>query len=130
MTNSEIDNIPKIALPDKEGMSIYEVKKIIRCTSDNSYTEFLMLDDSGNKKDYSKKMVSRGIYHFEEYLLSTGYFFRVHNQYIINVMHLKRIIRNNGSYVLMDDNTGERIPIARARKEDFLNYLKEKGIMI
>lgn len=130
MTNNEIDSIPKIALPDKDGLSIYNVRNIILCKSNNSYTDFLIMNDSGNKKDYYKKMVSRGIYHFEEYLLSTGYFFRVHNQYIINVNHLKRVIRNNGSYVVMDDNTNERIPIARARKEDFFKYLKEKGIIL
>jgi two-component system, LytTR family, response regulator len=129
MTNNEIDIAPKIALPDKDGMSIYEVKNIVRCTSDNSYTEFLILDDSGYEKDYFKKVVSKGIYHFEDYLISTGYFYRIHNQHIINVNHLKRIIRNNGGYVLMDDNINEWIPIARARKEDFLNYLKEKNII-
>lgn len=101
----------------------------MRCKSDNSYTEFLILDDSGNEKEYIKKIVSKGIYHFEELLISTGTFYRVHNQHIINVIHLKRIIKNNGGFVMMDDNTEEQIPIARARKDEFLNYLKKKGII-
>lgn len=129
MVNNTNDIDPKIALPDKDGLAIFEVKKIIRCQSDNSYTEFLILDDSGKKKDYFKKVVSKGFYHFEEFLMSTGYFYRIHNQHIINVNHLKKIMRNNGGHVLMDDNTDELIPIARARKEDFLNYLKDKGII-
>ena len=130
MVNNTNDIAPQIALPDKDGLAIFEVKKIIRCKSDNSYTEFLILDDSGKKKDYLKKVVSKGIYHFEDFLMSTGYFYRIHNQHIINVAHLTRIIRNNGGYVLMDDNTGELIPIARARKEDFLKHLKFKGIIL
>lgn len=130
MTTNELDITQKIALADKDGLAIYEIRKIVRCKSDNSYTEFLILDDSGTVKDYFKKVVSKGIYHFEEHLLSTGYFFRVHNQHLINVNYLKRISRNNGGYALMDENTNERIPIARSRKEEFFIYLKEKGIII
>lgn len=121
---------PKIALPDKNEVAIFEIRKIIRCKSDNSYTEFLILDDSGKKRDYIKKIVSKGIYHFEEILMDTGQFYRIHNQHIINANHLKKIIKNNGGFVIMDDNTNEQIPIARARKDEFLNYLKEKGIIL
>jgi two-component system LytT family response regulator len=120
---------PRIALPDKNELIFFEVRKIIRCKSDNSYTEFFLLDDSGKKKIYSSKVVSKGFYHYEEFLMSTGFFYRIHNQHIINVTHLKKIIRNNGGYVLMDDDTNELLPIARARKEEFLNYLKIKGII-
>jgi two-component system LytT family response regulator len=130
MVNNENNITPKIALPDKNELAIYDLIKVVRCKSDNSYTEFLILDDSGNEKEYIKKIVSKGIYHFEELLISTGTFYRVHNQHIINVIHLKRIIKNNGGFVMMDDNTEEQIPIARARKDEFLNYLKEKRIML
>lgn len=130
MVNKENDIAHKIALPDKNELAIYDVRKIIRCKSDNSYTEFLILNDSGDKKDYFKKTVSKGIYHFEELLMSTGTFYRIHNQHIINVAHLKKIIKNNGGFVMMDDNSEEQIPIARARKDEFFIYLKGKGIII
>jgi len=130
MANNAYDIDHKIALPDKNEVTIFEIRKIVRCKSDNSYTEFLILDDSGKDKEYLKKIVSKGIYHFEELLMSTGTFYRIHNQHIVNVNHLKKIIKNNGGFVIMDDNTDEQIPIARARKEEFFNYLKEKGIII
>jgi two-component system LytT family response regulator len=130
MVNNVYDIGHKIALPDKNEVTIFEIRKIIRCKSDNSYTEFLILDDSGKEKDYVKKVVSKGIYYFEELLMSTGTFYRIHNQHIINVSHLKKIVKNNGGFVEMDDNTGGLIPIARARKEDFFIYLKERGIII
>lgn len=120
----------KIALHDKNELAFFEIKQIIRCKSDNSYTEFLILDDSGNQKGYFTKVVSKGIYHFEESLMSTGLFYRIHNQHIVNLVHIKKILKNNGGFVVMDDNTDEQIPIARARKDDFFNYLKEKGIII
>jgi len=130
MVNNAVDITPKIALPDKNELAIYDLRKIVRCKSDNSYTEFLIIDDSGNEKDYITKIVSKGIYHFEELLMSTGTFYRIHNQHIINVSHLKKIVKNNGGFVEMDDNTDEQIPIARARKEEFFNYLRERGIII
>jgi two-component system LytT family response regulator len=130
MVNNRNDNDPKIALPDKNELAFFEIKKIIRCKSDNSYTEFLIVDDSGRKKIYLRKVVSKGIYHFEEYLMSTGFFYRIHNQHIINLNYLKKIIKTDGGHVLMDDNTNEMIPIARARKEEFLNHLKNKGVIL
>lgn len=130
MVNKEIDIVHKIALPDKNELAIYDIRKIVRCKSDNSYTEFLILDDSGAEKNYIRKTVSKGIYHFEELLMSTGTFYRVHNQHIINVIHLKKIIKTNGGFVIMNDNTDEPVPIARARKDEFFIYLKEKGILL
>jgi two-component system LytT family response regulator len=130
MVNRDNDIAFKIALPDKNEMVFLDLKKIIRCKSDNSYTEFLILDDSGKEKEYVKKVVSKGIYHFEELLMSSGTFYRIHNQHIINISYLKKIVKNNGGFVEMDDNTGGLIPIARARKDHFFNYLKKKGIII
>jgi two-component system LytT family response regulator len=129
-TTTSADIVQKIALPDKNELTFFEVKKIIRCKSDNSYTEFIILDDNSRKKIFSKRVVSKGFYQYEEFLMSTGLFYRIHNQHIINVNHIKKIVKSNGGYVLMDDNTNELLPIARARKEEFLNYLKFKGIIL
>lgn len=118
------NSVKKIALPDKEKLILLEVKNIIRCTSDNSYTEFLILNDGRKKKSYSRILVSKGFCHFEGTLMSTGFFFRIHNQHIINVNFLAKIIKSNNGHVLMEDNTNELLPIARARKKDFLLFLK------
>lgn len=120
----------KIALPDKDGLNFYLVKKIIRCHSDNSYTEFFIIDESFKKRGNIKVVVSKGFEHFEDILMSTGSFFRIHNQHIVNVNHIKKYVRTKGSYLIMDDISGEMIPVARARKEDFLNHLKKQGIMV
>lgn len=129
MENSTIDfepenSVKKIAISKKEKFILLEVKNIIRCKSDNSYTEFLILKDDRKKKSYSRILVSKGFCHFEGVLMSTGFFFRIHNQYIINVNFLAKIIKSNNGYVLMEDNTNEFLPIARARKKDFLLFLK------
>lgn len=121
----ELENSVKtIVLPYKEKLILLEVKNIIRCKSDNSYTEFLILIDGRKNKSYSRILVSKGFCHFENMLMSTGFFFRIHNQHIINVNFLAKIIKSNNGHVLMEDNTNELLPIARARKKDFLFFLK------
>lgn len=117
-------SVQKIALHHKEQLVLVEIHKIIRCKSDNSYTEFIILNDQGKKKFYSRIVVSKGFYHFEEVLMSSGLFFRIHNQHIININFLSKIIKTNCSYALMEDNTNELLPIARSRKKEFFNFLK------
>jgi two-component system LytT family response regulator len=49
-------------------------------------------------------------------------FFRVHNSHIVNKLHIKRYKKNDGGIVVMSDNA--EIIIARRRKDDFLEWLK------
>jgi len=120
----------RIALPDKNGFNFFDLTKIIRCQSDNSYTDFFILDETTRKKGNVKVVVSKGFEHFEDFMTAKGFFYRVHNQHIVNVNHIKKYIKNNGGYLIMDDNSGVMIPVARARKDDFLNHLKSRGIIL
>lgn len=120
----------RIALPDKNGLNFFDLGKIIRCQSDNSYTDFFILDETTRKKCSIKVVVSKGFEHFEDFMTAKGFFYRVHNQHIVNVNHIKKYIKNNGGYLIMDDSTDIMIPIARARKENFLNHLKSRGIIL
>ena len=118
-----------IALPDKNGLNFFDIKDIIRCQSDNSYTEFFIRDESNLKKDVIKIVVSKGFEHFENFLVAKGVFYRFHNKHIVNIYLIKKYIKSDGGYLIMDDNTCAIVPVARARKEDFLQHLKSKGIL-
>ncbi|MBN2520593.1 MAG: LytTR family transcriptional regulator [Bacteroidales bacterium] len=128
-TNTLISNGNKIGLSDKNGFTFFEISKILRCQSDNSYTLFYMLNENGNKNDCTKVLVSKGFDYLEDFLLSKGAFFRVHNQHIININHIKRYIKNDGGYLIMDDKAETRIPVARARRLRFMEHLKKQGII-
>jgi two-component system LytT family response regulator len=119
----------KIALADKRGLHFYELRNVVRCQSDNSYTEFHILGESSKIGETIKIVVSMGMNDFEDFLLEKGFFYRVHNQHLINTNHIRKYVKDNGGYLIMDDNSGKSIPIARARKEDFLNYLKSRRIV-
>jgi two-component system LytT family response regulator len=118
-----------IALADKNGLNFFEIRNIIRCQSDNSYTEFFILDESNQKKDVIKIIVSKGFEHFENFLVTKGFFYRVHNKHIVNIYHINKYIKSDGGFLMMDDDTCAVVPIARARKEDFLKYLKSMEIL-
>jgi two-component system LytT family response regulator len=120
------DEDQKIALPDNKGMSFFEVKNIIRCQSDNSYTEFFILEEK--KIEPVKIIISKGLAYFEDFLLDRGFFFRIHNQHLINVNHIRKYIKCDGGFLIMDDNSN--IPVARNRKDEFVNYLQSRSIML
>ena len=48
-------------------------------------------------------------------------FFRVHQSHIVNTLFVKKIIREDGDQVIMED--GVSIPVSRRRKEEFYNIV-------
>lgn len=119
----------RIALYDKCGLSFFEIKKIVRCQSDNAYTEFFILDDD-KINETIRIEVSKGMAYYEDFLIEKGFFFRVHNKHIVNTNHIKKYVREDGGYLIMNDKSKVTIPIARNRKEDFTNFLKLRGIIL
>ena len=104
----------KIALPSSEGVHFLELKDIVRLESDANYTTFHL--ESGEKVTVAKTLKN-----FEQ-LLPEEEFFRPHQSHIVNLAHIKKIIREDGGYLLMDGNS--KIPISRSKKEDFLSLVK------
>jgi two-component system LytT family response regulator len=122
-------NARAIALYNKGGLNFYRVKDIIRCQSDNVYTEFFIFDRN-NKSSIIRVEVSKGLSYYEDILTSLGSFYRVHNKHIVNIGHIRKYTKEEGGFLIMDDQTNISIPVARARKDDFIRYLKSNGIAI
>jgi two-component system LytT family response regulator len=58
----------------------------------------------------------------EEQLVDFPFFFRVHNSYIVNVKEVKKYVRGEGGYVIMNDETS--VNVSRSRKDEFLKWFK------
>jgi two-component system LytT family response regulator len=110
---SNINRIDKIALPSLSGIEFVKLADIIRCESDNNYTNFYLLGGE-------KIVVSKTLKDFEEMLEAKG-FFRTHKSHIINMNYLKKYIKGEGGSVIMED--GSEVLVSRRRKEDFMNVL-------
>ena len=100
----------KIALPYQNGVTFTEIKNIIYCESDNNYTKFHMADG----KQYT---VAKTLGDIQE-VLEERNFLRVHRQYLINLNHIKKYVRGEGNYLIM--NNDANIPVARNKKEKLI----------
>ncbi len=111
------ESFDKIALPSQDGLTILSLKEITHLESDGCYTTFYA-------KDGQRTVVSRSIKEFEE-LLPDDQFFRVHVSHIVNLDFVKKYLKEDGGYAVLQN--GLKIPIARRRKEEFLEMLKERS---
>jgi two-component system LytT family response regulator len=103
----------KIALPTSEGLRFVKVDNIIRCESDNNYTNFFL-------KTGEKILVTKTLKDFEE-TLSDSNFIRVHQSHLINLTYVERYIKGEGGSVVMSD--GSEVEVSRRRKENFLDKM-------
>jgi len=118
----------RIALADSNGMNFYETNRIICCISDNSTTYF-QLKTEDPKTPVKRVAVSKGLSQWEDFLFAKGFFFRVHNKYMININYVKKFVKNENAYLLLE-HFQEHIPVARNRKDEFIQFLRAKGIVL
>lgn len=97
----------KIALPYQNGVTFVELKDVIYCESDSSYTTFHLTDG----KHY---LVTKPLREIQEMLEERG-FLRIHRQYIINLDHIKKFFKGEGSYLVLTN--GQSIPVSRQHRE-------------
>jgi len=111
---NNLDKLKKIVLKTAESIHIVNVPQIIRCEADVNYTVFHL---SGKQK----LLVSKPLKEYDELLTHTG-FFRPHQSHLVNLEHILRYDKNDGGYLVMDDNS--LVPVS-VRKKDELFRLFE-----
>ncbi len=97
----------RLALPTQEGLEFIEIKAIIRCESDSNYTQIHCVNQT-------RHLICRTLKEVEGVLGGNG-FLRVHHSHLINVQYIKKFIRNDGGYILMED--GALISVSRGKKD-------------
>lgn len=103
-TNSESK---KIILTTAEKIHVIHVSEILRCESDNYYTNFFFTD--GTRLLISKTLKEN------EKMLTDHNFIRPHKSHLINVAYIKGYLKNDGGFILMSDDS--KVPVSRRRKE-------------
>jgi len=107
----------KIVLSTSEKIHIIETDQILRCESDNYYTNFFLSDGK-------KILVSKTLKENEE-LLSDHNFIRPHKSHLVNVKYIKGFLRIDGGYIEMID--GSRIPVSRRKREKIIEVITHLG---
>lgn len=103
----------RLVLRMQEGLQIIDFDSLVYCQSDKGYTSFYL----NNGKSY---LASKSIKEFESQL-PTKNFMRTHQSYIVNLNFVDRYDKNG--YIFL--KSGEQIPVASRRKENFLQRLLE-----
>jgi two-component system LytT family response regulator len=107
-------SLNKICLSTAEGYEFISVDEILYCKAEGSYTSFKL-------KNNSNFLVSK---HLKEYetLLTDQQFMRVHNSFLINLKEVKKFIKSDGGYILM--NNDDPVSISRNKKDTFFEAMQ------
>jgi two-component system LytT family response regulator len=100
----------RLALPHANGLTFVDVSQILYAESDSNYTHFVL-------ENGEKYLVSKTLGDVQE-LLESRNFLRVHRQYIVNLSHIKRLIKGEGTYLVLSN--GSTIPVSRQQKDRLL----------
>lgn len=101
----------RIAIPATDGLLFVALADIIDCEADSNYTTIYLKNDE-------RLVITRTLKEVES-LLEGNNFFRIHQSHLINMNQIRKYIRGNPGYVIM--NNGKTITIARNRKDSFLD---------
>jgi len=114
--NAPIKTTPqRIALTTSDGMIFVPTTDIIYCEAESNYTKVVL--STGKKV-----VVSKVLKDIDE-ALSGPDFCRVHSSYLINVNRIKKYVRGDGGYLIMDDDTN--ISISRNRRQEFMELFSK-----
>lgn len=107
----------KIALKDNNVVEVVDFRDIFYIEAQGSYFKVVFL-----KGNAVKEIVMSGSLTDYEELLPPEFFFRIHKSYIINCLHIKKIIRDEHSMAVIKGNF--TLPVSRRRYTLLIEYLK------
>ncbi|MBL7803685.1 MAG: response regulator transcription factor [Saprospiraceae bacterium] len=106
-------NFDRIALNTGDGLLFIQTSDILYLEANGNFTYAYLSEGE-------RHLVSNNLKMFEEILPEPG-FFRIHQSYLVNTQRVKKFLKEDGGYVIMQD--GAKLPLARRRKDDFLRGL-------
>jgi len=114
--NQPVKSTPqRIALTTGDGMIFVPTTDIIYCEAESNYTSVVLANGK-------KVVVSKVLKDIDE-ALSGPDFCRVHSSFLINVNRIKKYVRGDGGYLIMDDDTN--ISISRNRRQEFMELFSK-----
>lgn len=113
LSTAQSKSFERIILQTSNGPVFAMTKDIVRIETYGNYTFVFLVEGD-------RMLVSRNLKEFEE-MLPEPEFFRVHQSHIVNTSYVNKVIKEDGDHVVMTD--GEKIPVSRRRKEEFMNIV-------
>jgi len=107
----------RITLKDNNSIEVVEFRDIFFVEAQGSYVRILFL--KGNE---TREIILSGSLTDYEELMPSDLFYRIHKSYLINCIHVKKILKDEYSQVVIRDVF--TLPISRRRFAPLLQYLK------
>jgi two-component system, LytTR family, response regulator len=107
--------VQRIALSTGDGLIFVNTADIMYCQAESNYTNVVLTSKN-------KILVAKTLKDIDE-TLSGKDFFRVHNSFLININQIKKFVRGDGGYIVMNDDT--QITIARSKREEFFEMFSK-----
>lgn len=109
--------LPKrMSIATSKGVLFFPTANVIRLEAMDNFTEFKLLHDT------RRLVASHHLKKYESDLSPYPNFMRVHRSYLINLLHVTRLIKGEKWFVEMTD--GALIPVGRRNRTSFYSRLK------
>lgn len=104
----------QVAIPTTEGLEFVNMTHIIYAKADGNYTTILL-------ENKEKIIISKTLKEFEG-ILNDSVFARIHNSYLVNLGHVRKYIKGDTGWVVLNDGT--TLQVSRANKAKLMNLGK------
>lgn len=109
------NSFDKMSIAALDGIHFVKIRDIIRFEAEDNYTHIMLR--GGHRITASKTIKA-----YED-MLSPFNFYRVHKRHVINMNYMKKFVKGEGGYLVMDDDV--RIEVSRRRRPAFMTRLRE-----
>lgn len=108
------ESISKIALHSNSGYEVFDINNILYLSGDDNYTVFHI-------DQQKERVVSKTLKEYDE-MLRDNQFMRIHKSTLINLTHIKKIIRTESMEVEMQN--GAVLSVSRRKMKDLIAWAK------
>ncbi|HFA48010.1 MAG TPA: response regulator transcription factor [Bacteroidetes bacterium] len=110
----------KMSISAIDGIYFVSIKDIVRFEAEDNYTHIFL-------QNKERITASKTIKAYEDMLASVN-FYRVHKRHVINLNYMRKFIKGDGGYLIMDD--GKKIEVSRRRRPAFMEQMRrlEEGL--
>ncbi len=105
-----------IALEIPKGILFASYDDIKFFEADGMYTNVYMKDDK-------VELICKPIKFFVDQLENNTFFYKPHRSYLINIKHISQLIKQDGTYLLMNNN--KTIPVSKDKREEFIALVNQ-----
>lgn len=105
----------RIAVSTAESLTFLDLDEIICCESESNYTYLHLINGE-------KILISKTLKIIED-ILDKDHFLRVSQSFLVNLIHIKKFVREDGGYLLLSNKMA--ITIAKNKKESLMSFFSK-----